>query len=166
MSLILKESVVAAGLCSSRSTGVRSPSLLQGTFSTQGSNPGLPHCKQILYQLSHPGSPKINVSYFILFFCVCVYTLLFAFLERWVMRIFILKSLTSILLFPIHPVTPMACYSWLFLLLSPISFQCFLINISICFFPFFLFPFSFLLLKDNCFTEFCCFLSNLNMNQP
>ena len=25
--------------------------------------------------------------------------------------------------------------------------------------------FSFLL-KDNCFTEFCCFLSNLNMNQP
>ena len=22
------------------------------------------------------------------------------------------------------------------------------------------------LLKDNCFTEFCCFLSNLNMNQP
>ena len=26
---------------------------------------------------------------------------------------------------------------------------------------FFFFP-----LKDNCFTEFCCFLSNLNMNQP
>ena len=25
---------------------------------------------------------------------------------------------------------------------------------------------SFFLLKDNCFTEFCCFLSNLNMNQP
>ena len=22
------------------------------------------------------------------------------------------------------------------------------------------------LLKDNCFTEFCCFVSNLNMNQP
>ena len=22
------------------------------------------------------------------------------------------------------------------------------------------------LLKDNCFTEFCCFLSNLNMNEP
>ena len=30
------------------------------------------------------------------------------------------------------------------------------------------FPFSFkkFLLKDNCFTGFCCFLSNLNMNQP
>ena len=28
-------------------------SLLQGFFPTQGSNPGLPHCRQILYQLSH-----------------------------------------------------------------------------------------------------------------
>ena len=31
-------------------------SLLQGIFSTQGLNPGLPHCRQILYQLSHQGS--------------------------------------------------------------------------------------------------------------
>ena len=38
-------------------TGVGSLSLLQGIFPTQGSNPGLPHCKQILYQLSHKGSP-------------------------------------------------------------------------------------------------------------
>jgi len=29
------------------------------SFSTQGSNPGLPHCKQILYQLSNKGSPRI-----------------------------------------------------------------------------------------------------------
>ena len=34
-------------------------SLLQGIFPTQGSNPGLPHCGQILYQLSHKGSPRI-----------------------------------------------------------------------------------------------------------
>ena len=34
-----------------------SRSLLQGTFPTQGSNPGLPHCRQILYQLSYQGSP-------------------------------------------------------------------------------------------------------------
>ena len=34
-------------------------SLLQGIFSTQGLNPGLPHCRQILYQLSHKGSPRI-----------------------------------------------------------------------------------------------------------
>ena len=35
-----------------QNTGVRSLSLLQGIFPTQGSNPGLPHCIQILYQLS------------------------------------------------------------------------------------------------------------------
>ena len=40
-------------------TGVGSFSLLQGVFPTQGSNPGLSHCKQILYQLSHKGSPRI-----------------------------------------------------------------------------------------------------------
>ena len=34
-------------------------SLLQGIFPTQGSNPGLSHCRQILYQLSHKGSPRI-----------------------------------------------------------------------------------------------------------
>ena len=33
-------------------------SLLQGIFPTQGSNLGLPYCRQILYQLSHKGSPR------------------------------------------------------------------------------------------------------------
>ena len=33
-----------------------SPSLLQGVFPTQGLNRGLPHCRRILYQLSHKGS--------------------------------------------------------------------------------------------------------------
>ena len=42
-----------------QNTGVGSLSLLQGIFLTQGSNPGLPHCRQILYQLSHKGSPRI-----------------------------------------------------------------------------------------------------------
>ena len=37
--------------------GVGSLSLLQGIFPTQGSNPGLPHCRWVLYQLSHKGSP-------------------------------------------------------------------------------------------------------------
>ena len=32
-------------------------SLLQGIFPTQGSNPGLLHCRRILYQLSHKGRP-------------------------------------------------------------------------------------------------------------
>ena len=39
-----------------QNTGVGSLSLLQGTFPTQGSNPGLPRCGQILYQLSYQGS--------------------------------------------------------------------------------------------------------------
>ena len=37
--------------------GVGSCSLLQGIFPTQGLNPGLPHCRRSLYQLSHQGSP-------------------------------------------------------------------------------------------------------------
>ena len=42
-----------------QNTGVGSRSLLQGIFPTQGSNLGLPHCRWILYQLSHQGSPRI-----------------------------------------------------------------------------------------------------------
>ena len=33
-------------------------SLLQGIFPSQGSNPGLLHCRWILYQLSHQRSPR------------------------------------------------------------------------------------------------------------
>ena len=40
-------------------TGVGNLSLLQRIFPTQGLNPGLPLCRQILYQLSHKGSPRI-----------------------------------------------------------------------------------------------------------
>jgi len=42
---------------------VSSLSLLQGIFPTLGSNPGLPHCRRILYQLSHKGSPRILGGY-------------------------------------------------------------------------------------------------------
>ena len=42
-----------------QNTGVGSLSLLQGIFPTQGSNPGLPHCRCILYPLSHKGRPRI-----------------------------------------------------------------------------------------------------------
>ena len=31
---------------------------LQGIFPAQGSNPGLQHCRQILYHLSYQGSPR------------------------------------------------------------------------------------------------------------
>ena len=39
-----------------QNTGVGDLSLLQGIFPTQGSNPGLLHCRQILYQMSYEGS--------------------------------------------------------------------------------------------------------------
>ena len=43
-----------------KNTGVGCHALpLQGNFPTQGSNPGLPHCKWIHYRLSHQGSPRI-----------------------------------------------------------------------------------------------------------
>ena len=42
-----------------KNTAVDSLSLLQEIFPTQGSTPGLPHCRRILYQLSHKGSPRI-----------------------------------------------------------------------------------------------------------
>ena len=42
-----------------QNTGVGSHSRPQAIFPTQGSNPGLPHCRWILYQLSHKGSPRI-----------------------------------------------------------------------------------------------------------
>ena len=39
-----------------QNTGVGSLFLLQRIFPSQGSNSGLPHCRKILYQLSHKGS--------------------------------------------------------------------------------------------------------------
>ena len=46
-----------------KSTGVGCHFLLQGVFPTQGSDPGLPHCRQMLYRLSHQGSPKAVDKY-------------------------------------------------------------------------------------------------------
>ena len=42
-----------------KNIGVVCHALLQGILPVQGSNPGLPHCRQILYHLSHLGSPSI-----------------------------------------------------------------------------------------------------------
>ena len=62
-----------------KNTGVGCHALLQGIFPTQGLNPGLLHCRQIFYSLSHPGKPHmytyigiyiiINIA---LYICVCV----------------------------------------------------------------------------------------------
>ena len=45
-----------------QNTGVGCHSLFQGIFLTQGLNPGLPHCRQILYLLSHHGNPEMLLS--------------------------------------------------------------------------------------------------------
>ena len=42
-----------------KNTGVGFHALLQGILPTQGSNPGLLHCRWILYYQSHQGSPRI-----------------------------------------------------------------------------------------------------------
>ena len=63
---VVSNSLRPYGLCSlwnslSQNTGVGSFSLLQGTFPTQGLNPGLLPCRQILYQLSHNYIYKYNL---------------------------------------------------------------------------------------------------------
>ena len=59
---VLSNSLLLHGLHSpwsspGQNTGVGIRSLLQGIFPSQRSNPGLLPCRQILYQLSHQGSP-------------------------------------------------------------------------------------------------------------
>ena len=79
-----------------QNTGVGSHSLLQGIFPTQGSNPGLPHYRWILYHLSHQGSPvSFNIR------CQIIYGLHLS-----------LKSV-----FPFH--SRAFQYAFLFLLLYP-----------------------------------------------
>ena len=57
------------GILQVQNTGVGSLSLLRGIFPTQGLNPGLLHCRWILYQLSHKGSPPKEYMY------VCMYVI-------------------------------------------------------------------------------------------
>ena len=62
--LAVSDSLQPHGLHSPRNspgqnTGVGSLSLLQGIFPTQGLNPGLPHCRRILYCLNHQRNPEM-----------------------------------------------------------------------------------------------------------
>ena len=61
---VMSDSLQPRGLYSpqnspGQNTGVGRLSLLRGIFPTQGSNPSHQHCRWILYQLSHKGSPRI-----------------------------------------------------------------------------------------------------------
>ena len=63
-SLVMSDSLPPHGLYNpwnspGQNSGVGSLSLLQGICPTQGLNPGLPHCRWILYQLSYQRSPRI-----------------------------------------------------------------------------------------------------------
>ena len=63
---VVSDSLRPHGLYSPRNspgqnTAVGSLSLLQGIFTTQGSNLGLLHCRRILYQLSHREAPECRV---------------------------------------------------------------------------------------------------------
>ena len=62
----MSDSLRPCGLCPwdfpGKSAGVGCHFLLQGTFLTQGSNPGLPHCRQTLYRPSHQGSLRIAIA--------------------------------------------------------------------------------------------------------
>ena len=49
-----------------KNTGGGCHALLQGIFPTQGQNPDFPHCRWILYHLSHQGSPFLALMYIIL----------------------------------------------------------------------------------------------------
>ena len=52
-----EDSLAAEPQAKPKNTGVGSLSLLQRIFPSQESNPGFPHCRQILYQLSRQESP-------------------------------------------------------------------------------------------------------------
>ena len=65
-----------------KNTGAGSHFLPEGISLTQGTNPGLLHCRQILYHLSHQGSPvtqvakkkkKGTVHKCFLFLCTCLF---------------------------------------------------------------------------------------------
>ena len=55
-----------------QNTRVGSLSLLQGVFPIQGSNPVLPHCRQIFYQLSHQGSTVADFFFFFFSFSLLI----------------------------------------------------------------------------------------------
>ena len=65
--LVMFDTLQPSGLYSpqnfpGQNAGVGRCSLLQRILPTQGLNPGLPHCRWILYQLSHKGSLLLGLS--------------------------------------------------------------------------------------------------------
>ena len=68
---------------SSKNPGVGCHFLLQEIFPTQGLNPGLPHCRQMLYRLSHQGSPFLCACWVLSRFSrVCLFVILWTVAPR------------------------------------------------------------------------------------
>ena len=78
-------------------TGVASLSLLQGVFPTQESSQGLLHCRRILYQLSHQGSPSyitgLHFAIFMIFWKIVSFSCVPIIEPTWLFsRVFYLKT--------------------------------------------------------------------------
>ena len=76
-----------------KNTRVGSHSLLQGFFPTQESNLGILHYRQILYHLSHQGSPTL-LSWF--FFVFLFFVFFFFFLLHWIFLALYRLSLVAV----------------------------------------------------------------------
>ena len=75
-----------------KNTGLSFHALLQGIFPTQGSNPVLPRCRQILYHLSHEGTHQVYYEWVLNFVKCSFFNLLirqcdFSFLHYWCDRL-------------------------------------------------------------------------------
>ena len=67
-----------------KSIGVGWNALLQGVFPTQGLNPGLPHCRRILYHLRHQGNSNgIQLEPTFCFIDSCFFQLIFSWWKGW-----------------------------------------------------------------------------------
>ena len=83
-----------------KNTEMGSLSLLQGIFPTQGSNRGLLHCRQILYQLSYEGSYPVAVGYSFCLITIMATDLLVNIIEQIIvgtLTIFVLLAVEALL---------------------------------------------------------------------
>ena len=117
---VMSNSLQPNGLYSSwnspgQNTGVGSPSHVHGIFWTQGSNPGLPLCRRILYQLSHLGSCIVKAMVFpvVMYGCELDHKEDWT-LENWFFQIVMLEK-SPLECKEIKPISPKGNQSWIFI---------------------------------------------------
>ena len=132
------------GILQAKNTGVRSLSLLQGFFLTQRVNLNLLHCWQIIYYLSHQGSPYCVF----VCVCVCVWTWIYHLWDSmWFSVLPGLQWLTFLMLDKFWPLSLQIIFQALSLSSSSIPVICMLVLLMLsqryqrlCSFLFILFP--------------------------